>query len=340
MRPRHFLHCITASFAGAPRINGPSVFGVRPGSPCLYTIPATGERPMEFSVSDLPAGLTLDPQTGQITGSLKDAGEFHLVLSAKNAQGTAQKPFRIVVGEHIALTPPMGWNSWNCWAEKVDQDKVLGSARAMIASGLANHGWTYVNIDDTWQGDRSGPDHALQGNKKFPDMKGLCDEIHKLGLKPGIYSTPWITSYAKFPGSSSDEPDGAWTKALATDKAWRHGKHSLAEADARQWAAWGIDYLKYDWFPNDVDHVSQMSKALRASGRDLIYSLSNTAPFDHAADWAQCAMCWRTTFNIRDKWAGPHQEKLAIQRLRNRLRPGPARHLTLARAIGTTPTCS
>ena len=286
----------------APRINGPAIFGVRPGSPFLYAIPATGERPMEFSVENLPPGLSVDPASGRITGVLKKKGECPVTLRAKNAKGEAQKKFRIVVGDQIALTPPMGWNSWNCWAGSVDQEKVLRSARAMVASGLANHGWTYINMDDTWQGNRTGKDHALQGNEKFPDMKGLCDGIHQMGLKAGIYSTPWITSYASFPGGSSDRDDGTWSKSFANETAHRHGKYSFAAADANQLGAWGFDYLKYDWNPNDLKHVSEMSGALRKSGRDIIFSLSNSAPFEHGADWARWANCWRTTSDIRDRW--------------------------------------
>ena len=290
-----------------PRINGPKVFGVRPGSPFLYTIPATGRRPMEFSANGLPAGLQLDGETGRITGMLKDAGNYNVTLRAKNALGSAEKQFGIVAGERIALTPPMGWNSWNCWAGSVDQQKVLRSARALVSSGLINHGWTFVNIDDTWQGRRTGPDHALQGNQKFPDMKALCDEIHRLGLKAGIYSTPWVTSYAGYPGGSSDDPDGAWSQALANGEGHRHGTNSFAAADANQWAAWGFDYLKYDWNPNDVPHTAEMSGALRMSGRDIIYSLSNAASFKNATNWAQLANCWRTTGDIVDAWDKPPQ---------------------------------
>jgi alpha-galactosidase len=257
---------------------------------------------MKFAVENLPAGLQLDAATGRITGALAKAGEFKVTLKATNTKGEGAKPFRIVCGEKICLTPPLGWNSWNCWAEAVDQDKVLRSARAMAASGLINHGWTYINIDDTWQGTRGGPLNALQPNAKFPDMKKLCDEIHTLGLKAGIYSTPWITSYGRHCGGASDDPNGSWTNLLADPKFWKHGKHSFATNDAKQWAAWGFDYLKYDWCPNDVPHVREMAEALRATERDIVYSLSNTAPFDHAADWARWANCWRTTGDIRDVW--------------------------------------
>jgi len=289
----------------SPRINGPNIFGVRPGSPLLYTIPATGVRPMTFNVEHLPKGLLLDAASGQITGSLKKKGEYEVILQARNAMGTNQKKFRIRVGQQISLTPAMGWNSWNCWANSVDQQMVLRSARAMADSGLINHGWTYINIDDTWQGKRTGKDHALQSNEKFPDMKGLCDEIHKMGLKAGIYSTPWIASYAKFPGEASDSSNGIWSKALATRDSNHHGKYSFAETDAKKWAAWGFDYLKYDWRPNDVPHTAEMSKALRKSGRDIIFSLSNTTPFDHAKDWQQWANSWRTTCDIWDRWVTP-----------------------------------
>jgi len=294
---------LTPPAAAAPRINGPSVFGARPGSPFLYTVPATGVRPVQFSAEGLPGGLVLDGATGRITGSLAASGTYTVALKAVNGQGAATKDFRIVCGDRIALTPPMGWNSWNCWAGAVDEGKVLRSAKALVASGLSEHGWTYVNIDDTWQGARSGPSHALEGNKKFPDMRGLVDEIHAMGLKAGIYSTPWETSYAGYPGGSSETEDGAFKKIGG-----KMGKIPHATADAQQWAAWGFDYLKYDWNPIDVDHVREMSEALRATGRDIVFSLSNRADFSKGADYAQLANCWRTTGDIYDKWENGEAE--------------------------------
>ena len=298
----------------APRINGPSVFGVTPGAPFLYTIPATGERPVTFGADGLPAGLSVDAASGRITGALAAAGEYPVVFRAANARGQAEKRFRIVCGDRIALTPPLGWNSWNCWAGSVDQNKVLRSARALVSSGLSQHGWTYVNIDDTWQGTRTGPAHALQANEKFPDMRRLCDEIHALGLKAGIYSTPWITSYASFAGGSSDDPAGAWDRAtMANEAHHRFGVHAFDAADAKQWAEWGFDYLKYDWYPNDLPHVEAMARALRASGRDIVYSLSNSAPIAGAADFARWANSWRTTGDIWDAWQddGPWQNSVS-----------------------------
>ncbi len=280
-----------------PRITGPAVFGVRPGSPFLFTVTATGEGPMTFNADGMPDYFVVDFKTGRIAGKVEKAGEYAVTVSAKNARGTAERTLKIIVGDRIALTPPLGWNSWNCWAGSVDEKKVRAAADAMVKSGLASHGWTYINIDDTWQGARKPPDYGLQPNEKFPDMKGLADYVHGLGLKLGIYSTPWKTSYANYAGGSADDTEGRVAKKEHT-----FGKVPMHEADARQWAAWGIDYLKYDWNPNDVPHVSAMAAALKASGRDIVYSLSNSAPFDHAKDWADLANCWRTTGDITDGW--------------------------------------
>jgi alpha-galactosidase len=183
---------LTPAPGPAPTITGARIYGQRPGRPFLFTITATGDRPMTFGADGLPAGLKLDEKTGQITGSVNDPGEFTVKTHARNAQGAAQGSLKVIIGDKIALTPPMGWNSWNCWAGAVDQQKVLRSAKAMVSSGLINHGWTYINIDDTWQGPRGGEYHAIQGNEKFPDMKALCEQIHAMGLKAGIYSTPWM----------------------------------------------------------------------------------------------------------------------------------------------------
>lgn len=313
---------LTPPAPATPRINGAGVFGVRPGAPFLHAIPATGRRPMTFTIDGLPAGLTLDASTGRITGTLTAAGEYPMTLRAQNALGKTEKKFRIIVGDRIALTPPMGWSSWNCWGDAVSQELVLSSARAMAAKGLREHGWTHINIDDGWQGLRGGEFNAIQPNKKFPDMKALADEIHGLGLKFGIYSSPWRGTYAGYVGGSSDNADGTyrWVQAGEVNEFyklnkdpnapdakpnwvnWTFGAHSFAAEDARQWAQWGVDYLKYDWFPNDVAHVQEMADALRATGRDIVYSLSNTGIYDHAADYLRLAQLWRTTGDIVDTW--------------------------------------
>ncbi|MDQ8203500.1 NPCBM/NEW2 domain-containing protein [Pelagicoccus sp. SDUM812003] len=313
---------LTPPAPATPRVNGPSVFGVRPGAPFLYNIPASGERPMSFAVDGLPEGLSIDADSGHITGAIAERGEYTVTLRAENDLGQDEKSFRIVVGDKIALTPPMGWSSWNCWGDAVSQEKVLSSARAMAEKGLSQYGWTYINIDDGWQGKRGGPLNAIQPNKKFPDMKALADEIHELGLKFGIYSGPWRGTYAGYVGGSSDNADGTydWVESGDVNEFyklnkdpdapdakpnwvnWKFGEYSFAENDAKQWAEWGVDYLKYDWFPNDPPHVREMSEALRATGRDMIYSLSNTGIYDYAPDYVELANLWRTTGDIIDRW--------------------------------------
>lgn len=304
-----------------PRINGAKVFGARPGARFLFSVPASGDRPMTFSAQGLPKGLKIDSRTGLISGCVKTPGEYRVLICAKNALGENSRELRIRIGDRIALTPPMGWNSWNCWARDVTQEQVLASARAMVEKGLVNHGWTYINIDDGWQGKRGGKYNAILPNEKFPDMKALSDEVHAMGLKLGIYSTPWIGTYAAHIGSYSDNPDGVnqWIKEGKHNQnyryekeggdywkdrkeVYRHGSYSFVEADAKQWAEWEVDYLKYDWNPNDLYHVKEMHDALRATDRDIVYSLSNSAPYGDAPLWVQYSDCWRTTGDIRDTW--------------------------------------
>lgn len=173
----------------------------------------------------------------------------------------------------------------------------------MVKTGLIEHGWSYINIDDSWQGKRGGQFNAVMPNEKFPEMQQLCDYIHDLGLKIGIYSTPWITSYAGYTGGSSDDFKGTWSKEKDGNRnGWRHGKYSFAQNDVRQWEKWGIDYLKYDWNPNDIDHVTEMAAILLNSDRDIVYSLSNSAPYEIASQLSRLANCWRTTGDITDTW--------------------------------------
>jgi len=243
---------LTPKSPATPRINGARVFGVRPGNPFLFTIAATGDRPMQFSADNLPAGLVLDSATGQIMGVLKEKGESTVTLHAKNALGEATRKLRIVCGDTIALTPPLGWNSWTCFGKAVTDANVRAAADVMVSSGLINHGWTYINIDDGWEGDRDASGF-IQSNKKFPDMKALGEYIHGKGLKFGIYSSPGPKTCEKFIGSYQHE-----------------------DQDAQRYGEWGVDYLKYDWctygdiarkitterygklLPNDAEHIGTL----------------------------------------------------------------------------------
>jgi alpha-galactosidase len=255
-----------------PRINGAKVFGVRPGHPFLFTIPATGRRPMEFSVDNLPEGLKVDPQTGRITGSIAGRGEYVVTLHAKNAVGEAKRQLKIVCGDTLALTPHMGWNSWYIWTDRVSDKIMREAADAMVANGMIQHGYMYVNIDDCWAVNLQSADPTYGGqprnaqgnvnsNRRFPDMKALADYIHSKGLKAGLYTSPGPQTCAGCVGAYEHE-----------------------EQDARQFAAWGFDFLKYDWcsYGNIAPHpdLAALQKPYRKMGdilkkldRDVVLNL-------------------------------------------------------------------
>jgi alpha-galactosidase len=187
----------------------------------------------------------------------------------------------------LAKTPPMGWNSWNLFAGRIDDQTVRGIADAMVTSGMRDAGYVYVNIDDTWEGVRDAQ-RNLGSNKKFPDMKALADYVHSKGLKLGIYSSPGPRTCADYPGSYGHE-----------------------EQDAKTFAAWGIDYLKYDWcgarmiYTNDyLQPVYQkMGDALLKSGRPIVYSLCEYGSGEVELWGAKVGgNLWRTTGDISDTW--------------------------------------
>ncbi len=274
-----------------PRINGPSVFGANAGNQFLYRIPATGERPMKFKATGLPKGLNIFEETGLIRGKTPENGTYEVTLIAENKHGKDQKKFKIIVGQGLALTPPMGWNSWNVWGLSVDQQKVKIAARVMVAMGLADYGWTYVNIDDGWEASERDEAGFLLSNEKFPDMQQLAADIHNMGLKIGIYSSPGPMTCGGYLGSY---------------------EHELL--DARTWAAWGIDYVKYDWcYYEDIakdQSLPELQKPyiyfreqLNQVKRDIVYSICQYGRGD-VWKWGEevGGNLWRTTGDITDSW--------------------------------------
>jgi alpha-galactosidase len=305
------------------------VFGVRPGHPLLFTIAATGDRPMEFSADGLPAGLSVDSQSGQISGSLTRPGEYAVMLRARNALGTAQRKLRAAVGERLMLTPSMGWNHWYCHVELVTEKDIRAAADAMVSSRLINHGHMYVNIDGGWPRKPGSSDPVIGGpsrdarrrllpNKRFGDMKALADYIHAKGLKAGILSSPGPVDCGGFAGSYGHE-----------------------EQDARTFAQWGFDFLKYDWCSyyrvakqlpgneKDLEKLKQpfrvMSAALAKQDRDIVLNICQYGMGD-VWKWGTevGGQSWRTTDDMgngkalsdsmysigfsqngKEKWAGP-----------------------------------
>ena len=309
-------YILTPASPKSPRINTAKIIGATPGNPLQLLIATTGTRPMHFSVTGLPAGLKLDRNTGIISGSVTRPGSYDVTLGAVNRYGTNKKRILIKIGDTIALTPPMGWNGWNCWETAIDKEKVIASANAMVKTGLRDHGWTYINIDDSWQGSRYGPLNALQPNEKFPGIKNMFDYIHSLGLKGGLYSTPYIASYGGYPGASSAMPQGGETHQtiMTNRRAFNHiDKYRFEKEDALQMADWGADFLKYDW-RIDAASTERMSTALKKSGRDIVFSLSNSAPFADVDEWVRLSNMYRTGPDIRDSWESLYQLAFSLDK--------------------------
>lgn len=237
--------------------------------------------------------VTGDLQNGELHGSVFDNHQW--VARPATAADEFPKvpyiqppPLHKVPENGLAKTPPMGWNSWNLFAGKVDDATVRTIADAMVSSGMRDAGYVYVNIDDTWEGVRDANGN-LQTNHKFPDMKALADYVHSKGLKLGIYSSPGPRTCAGYPASYGHE-----------------------EQDAKTFASWGIDYLKYDWCSagmiykdSDLQPVYQkMGDALQSTGRPIIYSLceygrGSVEKWGHEVG----GNLWRTTDDIRDEWS-------------------------------------
>ena len=247
--------------------------------------------------------ITFDPVTHVITGAIDQPGEYKLAIVAENSEGRDCRDFTIKVGDKISLTPAMGWNSWNCFCWNVTDDDIRNAAEALEKTGLAEHGWSYVNIDDFWQRKPTSKKEVFHGpvrdesgkvntNKRFPDMKGLVDYIHSKGFKAGIYSSPG-------PKTCGD-CEGSW-------------QHEIQ--DAKSYAEWGFDYLKYDWCSyggvatgEGVERAMRpyriMGEALRAQDRDIVFSICQYGKDDVCTWGAKVGgQSWRTTGDVFDRWS-------------------------------------
>ena len=276
-----------------PAIHGPQIVGASPGHPFLFRIPATGEEPLTFACADLPPGLALDPKTGILSGSVATSGRYTLHLSAANAQGKGVRALALVCGDHpLALTPPMGWDAVNLYANTVDDAGVRAAADALVHSGLAAHGWSTVHINDTWQGIRDKKTGGILPNRRrFPDMKALGDYLHGQGLRFGLESAATEHTCAGYPGSLG---------------------HTAQ--DAATYAAWGVDYLQYDWCPvttlddtppptDQPGAFQEMRSALNKTGRDIVFGVDTFGERD-PGDWAPGvgANTWVTSRQVFDDW--------------------------------------
>lgn len=266
-------HLLTPAPSPAPRINGATVYGAHPGHPFLYRVPAMGQRPMTFEAKGLPTGLKLDRATGIISGTTPAKGEYVIILTAKNGLGSARRKWKLVAGDTLALTPPMGWSTWYMAYTNISDNLVRKQADAMVSSGMADHGYAMINIDDGWNIKLNSNDPEIGGaprdaegnlrpNRRFPDMKALTDYIHSQGLRAGIYIGPGPRTCGGYEASYGHE-----------------------EQDARTFSRWGFDFLKYDLcsygreFIKDSNSREEeqkpyatMNAAIRKLDRDFIFN--------------------------------------------------------------------
>jgi len=295
---------------GAPFFNGPDRYGATPGRTFLFTFPVRGTREkLAFAVSkgSLPEGVTLDAKTGVLSGRVASPGDYAFTVRASNAAGSAERAFTLVIGPLArAQTPLMGWTSWNACTVHLDQDFIRRNAHALVEKGFAARGYAYVNIDSCWQGLRDAKKtRALQPNRRlFPDMKALVDEIHALGLKAGIYSTPMAIAWGSgtdlvgyLLGSTEFPPAGDYCGFFGGI-----GKTSRAKEDAAQWAEWGFDYLKYDWPLCDAEHTAEMRQALDATGRDFQLCITTCGQWKLVDFYPQHAQLLRSSEDMWDEW--------------------------------------
>ena len=331
---REQLGILTPPEKAEPQFNGADIWGVRPGHPVLYRVPVSGVRPMSFTAKGLPAGVTLDPAKGILGGvAPTKKGDYDITVTAENAKGKASRVIRLAVGDTIALTPPMGWNSWNVWCYRLTAEHAMASARALQDSGLGDHGWAYINLDDWWEMNNSGcpriemrkkdfggredvigPARDGKGkiipNRSFPDMRKLTDYIHGFGFKAGLYSSPGPLTCGQCEGSYQHELE-----------------------DAESWADWGFDYIKYDWcsyskifekergFHPRRDRRRMLSRdpgfekpyilmgdCLKKQKRDIVFSFCQYG-MGKVEEWGDRAggNCWRSWDDLKDGWAWMEQ---------------------------------
>ena len=320
--------CPAAWDEGAPRINGPRIYGATPSRAFLYTFPTTGDRQgLEFRVSagKLPSGVSLDAKLGVLSGRVKTPGSYSFTVRATNGLGVHDKPFTLMIGADArALTPPMGWTSWSAFTTDIDQNLIAATAEAIVQKGLAAHGYAYVNIDSCWQGRRNRKgSKALQPNERFPDMAALVKRIHALGLKAGIYSTPWVHAW----GSRDDRLLlGSTTYPL--DPAFPHryfggcGKRSMEKYDAAQFAEWGFDWLKWDWSNTDTHHCRTMREALDLTNRDILLQVCTGCRHTNALEYAKWVQLARGNGDAFDEWKHIRKIQKRVDDWLGFIRPG------------------
>lgn len=330
---------------GTPKFNGAKIIGIRPNTPLIFSLAVGGGRPLQFSATNLPAELKLDSHNGIITGALQKMGVYNFKVVAKNSAGSTEAEIKIVCGEALALAPPMGWNSYDAFGDSVRESEVLSNA-IWLKQNLQPLGWDIVVVDFRWydslaDGIRNqNPEgvtidefgRCIPPTNRFPSaidgagFKPLADKIHAMGLKFGIHIMRGIPRKAvgqnlpiagsKFTAVQAVLPEAdvnrtcVWNRDMfGVDAATDAGKAWDASI-AKQYAAWGVDYVKCDDIANlqrgkyyDASEIEALSTALKNSGRSIILSLSPGAtPVNAAPHVEQFANLWRISPDFWDNW--------------------------------------
>jgi alpha-galactosidase len=316
----------TAAAPATPRILGPTIIGSKPGSPLLYTVPATGQSPLTFAATGLPSGLTIDASSGTISGTTPAAGSYPISVTVTNGSGSASATLTLTAGATLALTPPMGWNSYDSFSANVKESDVLAAAKAMKTT-IAPYGWNEVVIDYLWYDPEQTIDangRWLPSSSKYPSatgttgFKSLADQVHALGLSFGIHlmrgvprksvtaNSPILNSTYTASQAGNTGDTCAWDSHMygvnnnAAGQAWYDSIYS-------QYASWGVDFVKVDDMMNpyggNVLHTAEVqavAASIAKTGRSMILSLSPgpNQPKDVAALNANANM-WRT---VNDFW--------------------------------------
>lgn len=326
--------------------------GMPAHTPLVFSAAAGGQGPVNYSATGLPDGLSLNPKTGLITGLLAKTGEHDFTVSARNSAGHAETKFQFLTGDQVALTPPMGWNSYDVFGDSVTEAEVLANARYMKKYLLA-HGWNYVVVDFRWYDavatyndndltrERTGAKlfadefgRMLPATNRFPSaiggagFKPLADQIHALGLKFGFHMMRGIPRQAvraktQIEGSSFTAVDAANPKSICGWCPDMFGVQDNAAGQAwydsmfRLYAAWGLDFIKVDDLsvPYSAWEIEMIRKAIDKCGRPIVFSTSPGATeFRHADHVKTNATMWRISGDFWDEWKKlDHQFDLIAQ---------------------------
>jgi hypothetical protein len=318
-----------------PKIQAPARVALQTGKPILYTVPVLGKAPFSFRVQGLPDGATFDPATGRIGGLAKTPGSYPVVIEATNASGSDRATLQFCVGDELALTPPLGWNSYDNFGAKVTETEFLENAR-VFARDLQPFGWQYVVLDYLWFDPNPYPKpgeaqpsrldahgRLIPALNRFPSASGengfkpIADQVHALGLRFGLHIMRGISKQAvdanlPIEGSPYHAADAAdtsstceWDDHMYGIKGDTPAGQAYYDSLLRLYASWGVDYLKVDDIasPYHADEVAAVHRAIAKCSRSIVLSLSpGAAPVAEAAHLKANAQLWRTTSDFWDNW--------------------------------------